>query len=368
MKKRNEGIELLRIISMIMILILHYLGHGGVLDNLSLNNFNYYIVWILEGICFVAVNVYVLITGYFMYTSNFKLKKLIILWLQILFYSASIYLILYLLGFVSINFTNLLKVFTPITSTMYWFATVYMCLYILSIFLNKFLKNLNKKEHITLIIILAIMFSIIPTVNIYGAWLNFGSGYGIAWFIVLYIVAAFIRKYYNRKHISKRLVINYIIFTLLTPISKFILVWLQRTILSNFISTETIKILESKIYSYNAIFVFLSSICIFLIFLNHKPKFIKKFILRISPLTFAVYLIHDNEFLRGILWSYINPIHNIKYIYIHLPLTVILIFFVCIIIDYIRNLVFNKLINQNKLEYFCDYIENIIKNKIKKLI
>lgn len=75
MKKRNEGIELLRIISMIMILILHYLGHGGILDNLSANNFYYYIAWTLEGICFVAVNIYVLITGYFLCTSKANLKK-----------------------------------------------------------------------------------------------------------------------------------------------------------------------------------------------------------------------------------------------------------------------------------------------------
>lgn len=368
MKKRNEGIELLRIISMIMILILHYLGHGGILDNLSANNFYYYIAWTLEGICFVAVNIYVLITGYFLCTSKANLKKIILLWLQIVFYSISIYFILCLFGFVSINFTNLLKAFTPITSTMYWFATVYICLYILSIFLNKFLKNLNKKEHLTLIIFLFIMFSFIPTISIYGAWLNFGNGYGIAWFIVLYVVAAFIRKYYKTKNISKKLVINYILFTLFIPISKFILVWLQSTILSGFISTETIKILEFKIYSYNSIFVFLSSVYLFLIFLNYKPRFFKKIILTISPLTFAVYLIHENEFLKGILWSYINPINNIKYFFIHLPVTVLSIFVICIVIDFIRKRIFDKFINKDKLECFCEFIENNIKDKIKKVI
>lgn len=34
-KDRNYGIDLLRIFSMIMISVLHVLGHGGILDNLT---------------------------------------------------------------------------------------------------------------------------------------------------------------------------------------------------------------------------------------------------------------------------------------------------------------------------------------------
>lgn len=40
--KRQSNIELLRIISMFMVLVLHYMGQGGVLKSVPMNSVNYY--------------------------------------------------------------------------------------------------------------------------------------------------------------------------------------------------------------------------------------------------------------------------------------------------------------------------------------
>ena len=64
---RNGKIELLRVISMVQILILHYLLLGGVLDKLSIKDgVKYYIAWLLEAFSYVAVNVFVIISGYYL--------------------------------------------------------------------------------------------------------------------------------------------------------------------------------------------------------------------------------------------------------------------------------------------------------------
>lgn len=62
--KRNSGIDLLRIISMIMIVTLHLLGHGGILNNLEPFTSGHYSAWTLEIIAYCAVNCYALISGY----------------------------------------------------------------------------------------------------------------------------------------------------------------------------------------------------------------------------------------------------------------------------------------------------------------
>lgn len=64
---RNIGIELARIISMLMVLILHIIRHGGVLKNtidLSINN---NILYLLNIACYGAVNIYALINRICLY-------------------------------------------------------------------------------------------------------------------------------------------------------------------------------------------------------------------------------------------------------------------------------------------------------------
>ena len=62
--KRNYGIDLLRIVSMIMIPVLHILGQGAILDRSSALSGSYKAAWLLEIVCYCAVNVYGIISGY----------------------------------------------------------------------------------------------------------------------------------------------------------------------------------------------------------------------------------------------------------------------------------------------------------------
>ena len=87
-KTRQSNMELLRVVAMLMIITLHYLDKGKVLPEFAaMSTTNHYIAWLLEAFCFVAVNIYVLISGYFLTTSKFTFKKLAVLWGRILFYS-----------------------------------------------------------------------------------------------------------------------------------------------------------------------------------------------------------------------------------------------------------------------------------------
>ncbi|MBR4172933.1 MAG: hypothetical protein IKR46_01015 [Clostridia bacterium] len=62
--KRNQGIDLLRIVSMYMVCVLHTLGQGGVLETLSVGSTKYYAFWLLEISQYYAVNSFALISGY----------------------------------------------------------------------------------------------------------------------------------------------------------------------------------------------------------------------------------------------------------------------------------------------------------------
>ena len=157
MQKRNIGLDILRIISMMMIIALHILGKGKFITN-SKNTDLWQLAYIIEMFCIVAVNCYVLITGYFSIDSKFKWKKVLKIWGLVLFYSISIYLVLILIGVRQFNTSECIKAFFPILTKEYWFVNCYLLLYILSPFLNKFIKSLEKKEFQRLLVILLVVF------------------------------------------------------------------------------------------------------------------------------------------------------------------------------------------------------------------
>jgi len=101
---RQSNLELLRIISMLLILMHHYSVHGGFnLSNVPLT-FNVFLVQLLSLGGKIGVNIFMLITGYFMVNSKFNFKKLLRLGLQVLFYSVGFMLIFYLTGLSDFNF------------------------------------------------------------------------------------------------------------------------------------------------------------------------------------------------------------------------------------------------------------------------
>ena len=71
MKQRLSNIELLRIISMLMIIMLHLLSFGGMLNTYNTISAKAIFIWLMESLSFVAVNCYVIISGYFLVDSNF---------------------------------------------------------------------------------------------------------------------------------------------------------------------------------------------------------------------------------------------------------------------------------------------------------
>ena len=73
--KRQANFEVLRVTAMAMIVVMHFMQKGGILQplagDMSLVNVS---AWLIESFCIVATNCYVLIAGYFMVDAEWKLK------------------------------------------------------------------------------------------------------------------------------------------------------------------------------------------------------------------------------------------------------------------------------------------------------
>ena len=95
------------------------------------------IAWCIEAFCFVAVNCYVLISGYFLINSHsFHWTKVWKLWSTVAFYS----LLFYAISVDASGHWDLYKTIhylLPVRYSIYWFVTAYIGTYLLSPYLAR---------------------------------------------------------------------------------------------------------------------------------------------------------------------------------------------------------------------------------------
>ena len=76
----------------------------------------------------------------------------------------------------------------------YWFITSYIVLYIISPYINKLINSMNKKEFVTIIIILVTVENLAKT--FLAAKIDESS---LVWFVTLYLIGAYINTIKNTR-------------------------------------------------------------------------------------------------------------------------------------------------------------------------
>ena len=331
---------------MLFIITLHTLGHGGILGEVDSNSLRGVILWWMEGIAYAAVNIYVLISGYFMVDNEFKLRKLFSLLAEVIFYSVIIYIVT---SYKTFSVMDFVKSCFPTITSAYWFISTYVVMYCLSPFLNILIRNMNKKMHEVCILILLLFFCI---------W---DKGSSVAWFICLYIVAAYIKYYYQPGNFKRRnLLLCYFGVSICIPLSRYCISYVTKLILGQEFKTD-------YFYRNDTLLVFFASVLLLLIFLtiNIEKKWINKLILRVSPLTLGVYLIHDNSNVREKLWQALAFDSNCSnVIFFAYVITIILgIFVVCCVIEWMRQMLFHILKIDMLVEKIAGFLTSHYKSK-----
>lgn len=343
---RNSNLEILRIIAMIFIVAFHLSRHGFDGIDFILSNPNSYFLYFLGIFGRIGVDIFVLISAYFMIKSKFTFRKFLVLGGEVYFYSIIFFImfLLFLTPVTPIGFTDIFKSLLPI-SHAYWFITDYIALMIISPFLNKLLNNLSKHDYLILLLLVFIIWSIFPTLT--GDNFTYSE---MLFFIVLYIMGSFIRLHVNIDKINmKKLVLIFLVSIFLTYI-----------LFSVFASIDPLNQLPTfnketsifkKVYSLPVV---TASISLLLIFLKRK-EFSNKYINYISGSVLGVYLIHSNFLVSPWLWTkfiHIQTYFNSSKLVIISICSIFLVYIVSTAIDILRRITVEKLwiyIVDNKL-------------------
>ncbi|WP_056974666.1 acyltransferase family protein, partial [Limosilactobacillus vaginalis] len=242
----------------------------------------------------------------------------------------------------------------------YWFVYAYVIMLFAMPFLNIIINSLNKPKLILLIKGLTFLWSIlVVSFNIFSgkpdtSLDNFGYTQ-TTFFFLLYFIAAYVRKYSGKILNSKKYTAIGSVVGLLLAVVCACLADSQK-LFNGILNT----------FDINGPIVIATSVFIFSFFRN--CQFDSQMINYIAGSMFGVYLIHEDSFVRPIIW---NQLISSK-LYIHSGLEYLtaglifslLVFIICIIIDIVcRRIIFSKVINKLTV-YICTLLITIEKRTL----
>lgn len=355
---RNYGIDLLKIVSMIMIIVLHIIGNGSILKNTTAFSPQNNLLWFLKAACFCCVNCYALATGFLMYDKKVKYSNIIYLYLQVVFYMLFISVIYFIINPKLITIKNLIDIVFPFAHDGYWYFTAYFGMFFFIPYLNILIKNLNKRQFTQLLVVITVLFTVLPLAFDFDIF-YLKSGYSVFWLIAMYLFGAYFKKYDLKNYFKKR---TGLLIYILSSSAAFAI----RMLLA-FVKTKAdwITVKGTFIINYCSPFVLMSSIGLLILFSNMHIKGRSTSIIKFfAPLTFGVYLIHVNPFLwesgEG-LFEHLAS-RSIFVILLYIVVVTAAVFLSCSMIDYIRLLIFKSL----KVKQASDKVVQYISKKLNK--
>jgi len=275
--RRLSNIELLRIVSMLMVLAVHIDGASLGLPDLKgdISALDPRSFWQLgvESLTIVGVNCFTLISGYF--SIKLRMKSVVSFLFQCVFYAVGIYIFLGTPSQTSLS--GLFENFMVLTHTDLWYVPAYFGLMLLSPFLNAATESLDRKRY-------GIILAAFVLFNLWAGWLWGGkfnpNGYTLVQLIMTYLIGRYLKLYTPDNpggHASLKAFLLYLAMAVAVLI--------------------TAIYMQPKAFAYNSPFVLAESVALFLTFryMNINSQLIN----HIAKSAFAVYLIHKNPHIFG---------------------------------------------------------------------
>ena len=281
---RFSNFEALRILALFFIIILHVVGPVDVY--ISKTDPNWFVVNALTCLGYPGVDIFILIGAYFLYNDKNVMNKNSLNRCLTLILPFAFFGIIYFLywspryGIDPISF--IISMTSGSIGQQFWFVYPYLFLIILSPLINTVIRNIDRKDHFKIIIILSTLFIILPTINyaLQGNYI-YMTGAPLSYFITLYFVAAYVKKYDVNVRISRSLAV----YSLAT-IAIISLTWAYTVYYPAIGQNE----LNSSFGQYDSLFVYIAAISIFMAFKCIKIK--SRLVNNLGKSTYDAFLSH----------------------------------------------------------------------------
>lgn len=281
---RHYGIDIARLSAMFMVVLLHNLLQGGILD-WTLDSAKDLMYMTLENYAIIAVNVFALISGYLGVGKAFRPKKLFYLWVGAFTWSAGSALFGFCIG--SEVDSWFYRSFFPVLGQNYWYFNSFILLELFVPILNAAVARFKSRD------LLFLTFGIVFVSVVLGFpnGLGMNRGYSAIWLIVLWLVGSSIRL--NWDLISDRISSLRLLFAciFIPVVSTCFEFGYRRHALD-----------PGQWIAYVSPLVTIQSICFFILVakIEIADKSVRNLLKLFSPSAFGVYLIDCSSWFYGI--------------------------------------------------------------------
>lgn len=328
-KLRQSNIELLRIVLMLLIIAHHYVVNSGLMSIINNHGVGPRSIFLLSISAFgkIAINCFVLVTGYYMCKSRITMKKFLKFILEVLFYYIVIYLVFVFMGYAKFSLQDFFIQLLPVKSITTDFTSAYIVLFLLIPFINIFIKNISKRQHLTILAILLFIYTILGNIPIIHVSLNY-----VSWFFIVYLIGSYLRLYPTKLSTNKKFwCFTFISTTFLSILSVILGLVIHQTDKTFFV--------YYFVADSNKILAVITSISVLMFFKNLNIKY-NKYINWLAASTFGVLLIHAHgPIMRRWLWNdlFKNPqMYGETSLPLHAVCATLIVYISCIIIDKLR--------------------------------
>lgn len=335
---REEWIEWLRLVSMLWIILFHFSDHGSInMNEAALGG-----GWIILAFARLGGGIgnctFALISGYLLYSRKRRWSRIVCLWLEIEFYSVISFLLANIFHMYNGDgVAELVRNFIPISGIRYWYASVYMLIYLLHPLFDWIIDGVSYKEHVFIVGIIFYFCVFVPTIS--GAE-TFSSGGGVEIFILMYFIGALIKKYDVFKGSATRYYIVFLIIISLMCASEIILKVIPSD--NSTISKLLVKLMPSGEFTYfvwpmRKLPVVIAAVTLFVATKKSVMK-IPQILMAAAQSTFGVYLLHIGSLHELIFQKLFNITDFYGKFYFGFILLVyaVILFAICIITDQLR--------------------------------
>lgn len=351
---RKSNIELLRIISMLLIISHHYVVNSEIMNAFQIGdtsiNYIFLNLWGMWGK--TCINTFILITGYFTCKTGPTIKRYCKILLEYLFYHFVIYFIMLAAGYETIGFKRVFDLFFVVfrfANRSGYFTYSFLIFYLFIPFINKFIQSITKYDMRKVVLLLLFVFTIQST--FFFNYYIFGE---VFWFIAVYFIGAYLSLYPPEWSCNLKGSVRLLIMSLVLSYSS--------VLLMIFVGAMTQKA-DPYIFvaDSNKLGAVLVSVMLFSTFKNLNIGYSKAINL-MAKTTFGVLMIHANsDAWRKFMWVdllHVNTFYSLPIISLIMRSILIVagIFIICSLIDLIRIFLIEKPVFDR-----FDQIERLVK-------
>lgn len=286
---RNYGIDLLRIIAMLYVVMGHSLGQGGLLFACDPHGVSGLICWFLYTLTDSCINIFAMISGYVGYkdgSTTLHPGRAVDIWLQTVYYGVlTAWACSFLIDAYTVTAADYVSAIMPVSHNTFWYTKAYIGMFIFCPFINAGVKCINNNLLKASLVIMFILYSVTAVFMDDIFWLH--KGYTPLWLLLMYAAGAILKKTKIVDDLKWGWIALISIICILSP-----MIWAYQGISISAVGGNK-ELNWDFLYDYISPFLVILAIMHIAAFQRiHVAGCIRRSIVFITPSVYAVYLIN----------------------------------------------------------------------------